>query len=119
MSGDGTSCQASPGWDGQVYSLARATRTSFADRSSSRREHQAESGLTRSSETAYQFVRIPMFLPAWHGMRKTVRATARNRPPPRRMPAVGRGRKETAMLQIHDGQCGMCAHFGEYHAADQ
>jgi hypothetical protein len=22
------------------------------------------------------------------------------------------------MLQVHDGQCGLCAHFGETHAAD-
>lgn len=22
------------------------------------------------------------------------------------------------MLQVHDGQCGLCAHFGEAHAAD-
>jgi hypothetical protein len=22
------------------------------------------------------------------------------------------------MLQVHDGQCGLCAHFGEPHAAD-
>ena len=23
------------------------------------------------------------------------------------------------MLHIHDGQCGLCAHFGEHHAQDQ
>jgi hypothetical protein len=23
------------------------------------------------------------------------------------------------MLQVHDGQCGLCAHFGEEHQADQ
>lgn len=23
------------------------------------------------------------------------------------------------MLQVHDGQCGLCAHFGEHHAAKQ
>jgi hypothetical protein len=23
------------------------------------------------------------------------------------------------MLQVHNGQCGLCAHFGEDHAADQ
>ncbi len=23
------------------------------------------------------------------------------------------------MLQFHDGQCGMCTHFGEHHATDQ
>ncbi len=23
------------------------------------------------------------------------------------------------MLQVHDGQCGLCAHFGEHHATDQ
>lgn len=23
------------------------------------------------------------------------------------------------MLQVHDGQCGMCIHFGEVHSADQ
>lgn len=22
------------------------------------------------------------------------------------------------MLQVHDGQCGLCAHFGEHHAAE-
>lgn len=22
------------------------------------------------------------------------------------------------MIQVHDGQCGLCAHFGEIHAAD-
>jgi hypothetical protein len=24
-----------------------------------------------------------------------------------------------AMLQIHEGQCGLCVHFGENHKADQ
>jgi hypothetical protein len=23
------------------------------------------------------------------------------------------------MLQVHDGQCGLCAHFGEHHQGDQ
>lgn len=23
------------------------------------------------------------------------------------------------MLNVHDGQCGLCAHFGEHHASDQ
>jgi hypothetical protein len=23
------------------------------------------------------------------------------------------------MLQVHDGQCGLCAHFGEHHATQQ
>lgn len=23
------------------------------------------------------------------------------------------------MLQVHDGQCGLCLHFGEHHASDQ
>ena len=23
------------------------------------------------------------------------------------------------MLQVHDGQCGLCAHFGEHHGQDQ
>ena len=23
------------------------------------------------------------------------------------------------MLNVHDGQCGLCAHFGEHHQADQ
>ena len=23
------------------------------------------------------------------------------------------------MMQIHEGQCGLCAHFGEYHNMDQ
>jgi hypothetical protein len=23
------------------------------------------------------------------------------------------------MLQLHDGQCGLCAHFGEQHTADK
>ena len=23
------------------------------------------------------------------------------------------------MLQVHDGQCGLCAHFGEHHSQDK
>jgi len=26
--------------------------------------------------------------------------------------------RSSLMISIHDGQCGMCAHFGEHHAAD-
>lgn len=26
--------------------------------------------------------------------------------------------KEFLMLQVHEGQCGLCAHFGEHHPAE-